>query len=241
MMRTMLRTMLRAAAVLSVTLCGVATTPVHAGLLTGIVEAAGPYGLPLPGFNITFPAPNNDNVAGVSPNTLVTTGPLITNGIGPIDFVLEVTNTGDTGTGTTTTEYSINFAEVLNNTGVTWVGYEFSLGTGTGAGFQRLGGSIPGLDSDAPHYDLEPSTDVFALQIWEPDRILFSGGGVLAPGGTGLASAFSLDVPDFGEPGGTYQFTIRCESIVPEPTALVLALFGSLACGCVVWRQRRRN
>lgn len=157
-------------------------------------------------------APNNDNVAGVSPN-LVQVLQKNYVGIGPVDLVFTVADTGGT------TEYRVNEG-VANNTGIAWSDYHMELGFGFGSSFVAAtpGG---GLDFDAPDYDSPvtfgpgfPSFIVTELEIFASGFLpntAFNGGMVL-----------HLDVPD-----GISEFTLRQSPIpVPEPTAGVLLLFG---------------
>jgi hypothetical protein len=212
------------------------TVQLEAGVISGLEGVYGPAG-GYGGFIVGSDYPNNDNPGGVSPNMLVSSGTLTVLGLSPIDFVIEVTNSGGT------TEYYVDFGTALNSTGADWVGYEFSLGVGHGANFQRLSEfssyAIPGLDSDFPDQDLTPNTDVFDLKSWEPDRIVFCGGGIVPAGGSGVASDFSLDVPDFGT-ASSYLFTIRGNPIVPEPSTVVIwSLLGLCSIG-VSWYRRRK-
>jgi len=89
-------------------------------------------------------APNNNNVAGVSPNEVFITQKDY-RAIGPVDIVFPVTASGGV------TEYS--FVEgVYNGTGLNWTGYHIELGFNIGPLFTK---SLPGdgLDFDAPEFD----------------------------------------------------------------------------------------
>lgn len=153
---------------------------------------------------------NNDNQVGVSPN-LVQVLQKNYVGIGTVDIVFDVSNTGGT------TEYRINEG-VANNTGLVWSGYHMELGYGIGASFVPAtpGG---GLDFDAPDHDSGvtfgaafPSFSVLELDIFATGVVpntAFAGGII-----------FHLDVPD-----GITQFTLRQSPVpVPEPASALLLL-----------------
>lgn len=176
---------------------------------SGVASVAGDFIVPPS-------APNNDNQVGVSPN-LVQVLQKNYVGIGTVDLVFDVSDTGGT------TEYRINEG-VANNTGLVWSGYHIELGYGIGAGFVPAtpGG---GLDFDAPDHDSGvtfgaafPSFSVLELDIFATGVVpntAFAGGII-----------FHLDVPD-----GITQFTLRQSPVpVPEPASalLVLGAFGIL-------------
>ncbi len=190
---------------------------------------------PFPGINsiagvIISPlaAPNNDDVAGTSPNDLfVTQKDYIA--IGAVDIVFDVKPTGGV------TEYSIREG-VSNSTGVDWSGYTIQLGFGTGADFV-LSTPGDGLDFDSPDYNSPLDFTVFfstAINTTE-DEIVASGG--VFPNGMFSIPyfLFSIDVPD-----GISKFTLRqFPTAVPEPmSASMLAMLGV---GALTRRARRRT
>jgi hypothetical protein len=165
---------------------------------------------------------NNDNQVGVSPNVVQVLQKNYV-GIGPVDIVFTVADTGGT------TEYRINEG-VANNTGIPWSDYHMELGFGFGGGFvpATTGG---GLDFDAPEHDSPvtfgpgfPSFLVTELEIFASGFLpntAFNGGMV-----------FHLDVPD-----GLTEFTLRQSPVpVPEPAAGVMLL-----CGLGLVQRRRRR
>ncbi|HKQ47079.1 MAG TPA: choice-of-anchor F family protein [Phycisphaerae bacterium] len=167
-------------------------------------------------------APNNDNQVGVSPN-LVQVLQKNYVGIGPVDLVFTVADTGGT------TEYRMNEG-VANNTGIAWSDYHMELGFGFGSGFVPAtpGG---GLDFDAPDHDSPvtmgpgfPGFLVTELEIFASGFLpntAFNGGMI-----------FHLDVPD-----GVSEFTLRQSPVpVPEPTTVVMLL-----CGLGLLRRRTRQ
>lgn len=215
-----------------------ASTPASAGFILGpdqVVGPAGPYG-----FVNNINNVNNDNAVGASPNTLVFQGTLEILGLSPIDFVFDALNS------TGTTEHFVDFGTTLNSTGATWKGIEFQLGRGVGDTFVPIS-ALPsnpflgGLDFDFPDKDLTPVTSTFNLASWEPDRILFLGGGELPPGASVVGPRFALDVPDIAG-ASSYQFTIRAQPVVPEPSSAVLFCIGAAVAGVARRRQgRARN
>jgi|GEM_PF-3658126 len=216
-----------------------ASAPASAGIIVALDQVVGPAG-PYAGIVSTVNDVNNDNAVGASPNTLVAQGTLEILGLSPIDFVIDVQNSGGT------TEYFADFGTALNSTGSTWKGFEFQLGLGVGSTFVPVS-ALPsnpflgGLDSDFPEKDLTPVTSIFNLASWEPDRILFLGGGELLPGASGVGSNFALDVPDIAG-ASSYQFTIRAQPVVPEPSSAVLFCIGAAVAGVAKRRQgRARN
>ena len=179
--------------------------------------------------------PNNDDVAGTSPNGIFVTQKDYV-AIGPVDLVFDVVNTGGV------TEYFV-MEGVSNSTGLDWSSYHIELGFGIGAGFTK---SVSGddLDFDAPSFnsdlDFNPSPGVFPTVSATEDDIIASGG-VLPNLGFAGNFLFHVDVPD-----GITSFTIRQSPIagghvVPVPAALSLGLAGMLSLGLIAGRQRRRD
>jgi hypothetical protein len=179
-------------------------------------------------------APNNDNVAGLSPNEFFLTQKNYT-AIGPVDLTFDVLNTGGT------TEYAFKEG-VANSTGLPWVGYHIELGYGFDAAFVK---SLPGdgLDFDAPEYDsgllFNPAPGFYfptATPTTEDDIV--AGGGVMPNGGFAGYFRFSVDVPD-----GITQFTVRQSPIVggvvPEPCGCVLGSLGLFSFLMYRWRLKK--
>ena len=160
---------------------------------------------------------NNDNVVGTSPNEIMVLQKHYV-GIGPVDLVFDVIDTGGT------VEYV--FTEgVQNDTGLDWSGYHIELGFGTGAGFVKSGAG-DGLDFDAPDYDSPVDFTAGAgffpsVTVTEDDIIA---GGFMPDFAYAGNFIFHVDVPD-----GITEFTLRQSPIaVPEPSVAALLLFGFL-------------
>ncbi len=160
---------------------------------------------------VSPPNPINDDVAGLSPNTLIVDQKDYI-GIGPIDIEFTVVPTGGT------TEYVI-VEGVSNGTGLDFSQYQIQLGFGMGAGFV-LSTPGDGLDFDAPDFNSPVSFAAFF-----PSFTNIGGNEILATGGIFPNGAFTtpffnfhIDVPD-----GISTFTLRqFPTAVPEPASLAL-------------------
>ncbi len=144
----------------------------------------------------------------------------------PIDIVFNVNNSQGI------TEYLL--AEgVFNGSGVAWNDYHIELGFGTAASF-TLANPAFGLQFDNSP---APSSADFTFSALAGQTLDFSNG--LIPATSGLSLSFTIDVPDSAV-AGSYQFTVRqFPSLVPEPSAFVLAalaIAGLASCRC---RRRR--
>jgi hypothetical protein len=183
-------------------------------------------------------APNNDNTASPSPNTIATGGFgvfLNSGGFGILDYEFNLANSG----GTTECFFTTN---VVNNSGVAWNDFHFQLGFGTGAAFVPVGAGV-GLDFDTPDGDPTPTSSVFPILNYQPNLVEWSGATVNYLGGAGgapfsVAFSLSIDIPDglaALHPGGVNRFTLRSfptAEAVPEPTTLALMGVG-LACAAL--------
>lgn len=174
-------------------------------------------------------APNNDDTAGPSPNTVFVTQKNYL-AIGPVDIVFNVINSGGTS------EYL--FTEgVYNNTGLNWGAYHIELGFGYDAGFVKstLG---DGLDFDAPDFNspfnFNPGGTFFpTVSVTEDD--VYASGGVMPYLSFAGYFRFTVDVPD-----GITSFTVRQSPVaVPEPTVLGLIVLAGAATGLT--RRSARN
>ncbi len=196
----------------------------QAGVVVSFGGASGP-GLATMSFNnILTPSPQNDDVAGTSPNT-IRVNQKAYDTVDYIDMVFEVSSPVPGGD----TEY--DFGEgVDNGTGVPWTDYHVQLGFGTGAGFV-LSTPGDGLDFDAPDlnslFDFFPFTSVAITQ----DELTVDGG--IFPSGDFNVFRFPIDVPD-----GISWFTVRQfpTTTVPEPATMSLVAMGAL--GMIVRRKR---
>jgi len=173
--------------------------------------------------------PNNDDVAGDSPNTIFVTQKDY-EAIGAVDITFDVINSGGVS------EYAVGEG-VNNSTGIAWSGYHLELGFGFGSGFVKSTAG-DGLDFDAPDFNSTISFDPFpgfffpTVSAFEDDII--AGGGIMPNGAFAGYFRFSIDVPD-----DITQFTLRQSPIgVPEPSTFVLG--GVALAGLVVVARRRK-
>ena len=203
----------------------VSSTPAQAGRITainwfsGVGSVAGEFIGPLVD-------PNNDNVAGLSPNELLVTQKAY-NAIGPVDLEFTVVDSGGV------TEYTL-LEGVDNGTGVPWSAYRMELGFGVGAGFVPSAAG-DGLDFDSPDFDSDPNfggSGYFTTLTVGEDEIEASGGIFPVGGFPSPLYRFNIDVPD-----GITSFTIRQQPVaVPEPGTLGLVTLA--VAGCSLWRRR---
>jgi len=191
------------------------TTTLQAGQITGFTWFSGVASVAGTSFSPPS-APNNDDVAGTSPNGIFVTQKDYT-AIGPVDLVFDVSDTGGT------TEYLVTEG-VQNNTGLDWGYYHIELGFGQGVDFEKST-SGDGLDFDAPDFNSDfffnPSPGFFPTVDVTEDDIVASGG-VMPDFSFAGYFLFHIDVPD-----GITSFTIRQSPIeVPEPSTLALTAMG---------------
>jgi hypothetical protein len=219
------------------------TARAEAGVITSINQFI------LPGFStgsLTVSpavAPNNDNTAIPSPNTIANPGLgvfLNAGGFGILDYEFNVADSGGT------TEYFFT-TNLINNTGIAWDDFHFRLGFGTDAAFVPVGAGF-GLDFDTPDRDPAPTSSVFPVLNHQPNLVEWAGARVNYLGGVGgppfsVAFSLSIDIPDglaALHPQGVNRFTLRSfpTQQVPEPTTV--ALVGVGLAGAAL-RRRRRN
>ena len=207
-----------------------ATTSVSAGTIQSIPAPVGSgTGLgtvAVPAIFTLSPANDDVAIAGVNDNNIFVPVKKF-NQIGYIDIVFTVAP--DNGV----TEYNV-FESVDNNTGTNWLGYEMSLGFGSGIGFSpSLAGD--GLDFDAPFF-LTPPTSSVMLNVVASEDLLTYSNGVHASGAESYQ--FRIDVPNLvGAVGAPATFTLRQVPItVPEPSTLVL--LGMALAGVMAYRSR---
>ncbi len=169
------------------------------------------------------PVPNN-NPATVSSN-FAAIQKTFTSNTTPIDIVFNVNNSQGV------TEYLLAEGP-FNGTPLAWNDYHVQLGFGTGDRF-TLANPAFGLqfDNSPPPSSVNFPTTSFAAQ-----KLDFSGG--LVPAGSGASLSFTIDVPDSAT-AGSYQFTLRqFPSVVPEPSAFILAAMGIAGLATCLWRRR---
>ena len=177
-------------------------------------------------------APNNDDVAGPSPNTIFVTQKDY-KAIGPVDITFDVINSGGVS------EYSV-VEGVYNGTGLNWSSYHIELGFGHGLGFVKsLAGD--GLDFDAPDFNsplvFDPAPGFFFPLATATEDDIYASGGVMPFASFAGYFKFSVDVPD-----GIASFTIRQSPVaVPEPTSFALSCLGLVGLGVIAWRNKNRR
>lgn len=201
-----------------------------AGMITGVTWFSGVASVAGTVVNVP-PAPNNDDVAGDSPNTFFVLQKDYT-AIGPVDLVFDVIDSGGT------TEY--RFEEgIFNNTGIDWTGYHMELGFGQGAGFVKSTAG-DGLDFDAPDYnstvDFNPGGFFFSTVTATTEDDLVASGGTQPDFAYAGNYILHVDVPD-----GITSFTLRQSPIAnPVPVPAAAWLFGS-AIGLVAGIRQRQK
>lgn len=207
--------------------------PVQAGIITSVTTVSLPGGSTgTVGPVGATPAPNNDNTAAASPNTVPYS--IFFNTFGPMQVEFATNDSG----GTTEYRFTQTF---VNNTGQAWTGFVFELGFGLGAAFTPSG-AADGLDFDWSDADPAPTASLFSTLSHQGDRIEWSGGSVPSIGA--LAFTFAIDVSDglaAFNPNGVNRFTLRqtpiaATLVVPEPSSLLLLGIGIIA---LVWWRRK--
>lgn len=196
-----------------VTMVFFVVAPLQAGQIVSYTWSSGVASVGL--YTIAPPvSPNNDDVAGASPNTIdIFQKDYV--GIGPVDIEYTVIDSGD-ATGSVT-EYT--FSEgIQNGTGSDWSDYHVQLGFGMGADFVPSPAG-DGLDFDAPDYNSPFSFAPFStVDVFEDDIDAY-GGTIVSPSFT-FPFIFTIDVPD-----GITKFTLRqfpTVDFIPEPSTAML-------------------
>ena len=202
----------------AVTLFAMSVSHARAGEITGLTWYSGVASVA--GELILPPvAPNNDDDGlAISPNSITFPQKNYV-GIGPVDLVFDVIDTGGV------TEYLV-VEGVSNSTGIAWSFYRIELGFGHGADFVKSTAG-DGLDFDAPDYNslVDFTTFFSTATVISEDEIVATGGIMPSPGYSWPHFRFHVDVPD-----GITSFTLRQSPIpVPEPSAGLLAGMGLMA------------
>ncbi len=228
------KTFLRIAASLSfAAMLLVACTSLQAGEITAYTWSSGVASIASVAI-VPPSSPNNDDVAGASPNVITVTQKDYV-GIGPIDIEFTVVDSAVPGVTGSVTEYTI-VEGVSNSTVLDWSDYEIQLGYGIGASFV-LATVGDGLDFDSPNFNSPSSFSPFFPSVTETHNKIMATGGVLVAGGFSTPPfTFNIDVPD-----GITKFTLRqfpTAVAVPEPYALTLSLLGCIG---VALSTRRRT
>ncbi|MBK8913518.1 MAG: choice-of-anchor F family protein [Phycisphaerales bacterium] len=198
-----------------------ASAHAQAGEITGLAWHSGVASVA--GEFIVAPSdPNNDDVAGVSPNVVFILQKNYV-GIGPVDIEFTVADTGGV------TEYRIEEG-VNNSTGLDWSGYHLELGFGVGSGFVKAAAG-GGLDFDAPDFNSPNTFGPFFTGL-PPTELDLIATGFMPHAAFASGILFHIDVPD-----GITTFTLRQSPIaVPEPTSIA-----GLLIVLVLGRRARRE
>jgi len=158
-------------------------------------------------------------------------------------FDIDIIVVGITPGGSTTIKLT---EDVLNNTGLTWLDYHFTLGR-EGFGEQAFGESTEGDNLYfIPNGDQKPlnmggsflNPPVFD-RLNFPDRLSWFAGNGLAPNAT-TTFTITINVPDGRDADGSARITLRQQASVPEPTTLLLLGTG-LAGVAIKTRKRLKN
>jgi hypothetical protein len=158
-------------------------------------------------------------------------------------FDIDIIVTGIAPGGSTT----ITLTEsVLNNTGLTWLDYHFTLGR-EGFGEQAFGESTATDNlffiSNGDQGPLNMGGSFVNPPMFDrpnfPDRLSWFAGNGLAPNTTTTFSV-TINVPDGQDADGSARFTLRQQASVPEPTTLLLLSTG-LAGVAIKTRKRLKN
>lgn len=176
-----------------------------------------------------YPATNSRNI--------VTGFAILTGTSTPVDAVFRANFSGGSA------QYLTTIA-LQNSTFSTLSGYQFELGTGTGANFQRFTTGT----SNAPlanFYESTPgsSSDAFSQVSDSGFLLTYSGGSLQASGNT----AFTFNLVINNVVTGTYDFTLRqtanplVSGSVPEPASWSLLAIGTSTLAWVGKRTRRKN
>lgn len=190
----------------------------NASVITGTNNGGGGGGLFVNSSSVATPNPGNNNVLGLSTNTL---------------SYNETFNNVNYGSATYAnaqgppTEYTVSIA-VLNNTGVNWIGFECYTGSGTIIAPSYLNWFV--FDFDLAPTISGPGTGGATWSPLNDNWITFSNLNV--PAGATISMTFNLDLPvnTFG------SWAIQQRPIaIPAPGSLALLGLG----GLVATRRRR--
>ena len=169
---------------------------VQASMITTYAGASGPgLGSVIFG-SVSTPSNGNDDVVGSSPNLLIIDLKSFSD-TSIIDIVFDVDDFV-----APTSEYNVN-EFVYNGTDDDWIGYQVSLGFGTGASFVPVALGA-GLDFDTPDYNSPMDFSPYSVGSFD-DGTINAGGATVVPGST-LFFMFTIDVP-----AGISGFTLRQE------------------------------
>lgn len=193
-------------------LLGSSVNTTQAAMITAFGGATGPgLGSVIFG-SVSTPSNGNDDVVGASPNLLIIDLKSFSNS-SIIDIVLDVDDLV-----APTSEYTVN-EFVFNGTVDNWIGFQVSLGFGTGASFVSVGLGT-GLDFDTPDYNSPMDFSPYSLGSFD-DGTINAVGATVVPGST-MLFMFTIDVP-----AGISEFTLRQEPRI-EPISEETVTWGDV-------------
>lgn len=174
---------------------------------------------------------DNDNVAGVSPNTVGID--LTVNALNQNDLVFTPFFTAGT------TEYT-STVTLFNNTGVAWSSFSLEIGEGgfngtTDTFSLHAANDATFTNFDYPDEDSPFTSPDFATVSVASNRIVYSDGFVDVGGSTTFQ--FQVDVPT-NQPFVTFRGTVTA---VPEPSTFAAMSAATGLIGIGFWRKRRRS
>lgn len=206
----------------------------NADIFVGVEEVEGNTNIQIVGLDAPVPEEanvDNNNIVGVSPNTVAIT--LEVYAFNQNDLVFTPSFTAGT------TEYTAT-TTLINNTEVAWRGFSLEIGEGGFDGTTDTFAIHAANDDtftnfDYPDEDSPFVSPEFSTAVIASNRIEFSGG-LVNPGET-TSFQFQVDVPT-NQPLVTFRGSVNA---VPEPSTLAALSLGTGLIGIAIWRKRRRS
>lgn len=210
---------------------GLLPTLAYADLFVDVQTISGNGSVVITGVDAPTPSDiDNDNVQGVSPNTVGIN--LLVNGLTRNDLVFTPFTTPGT------TEYT-STVTLLNNTGVAWKSFSLEIGEGgfdgtTDTFVRHADNDSTFTNFDYPDQDSPFSSPDFSNVSVASNIIVFSDG-IVGVGET-TSFQFQVDVPT-NQPFVTFRGTVAA---VPEPSTFAALSAATGLIGFGFWRKRRK-